>query len=1456
MADAEAPPGAPNSARLTFNVFSLQTGVYVFHFNATDPDGDRLTYGVIGQDSYYFNCNASTGIVTLAISVDYEFSPQLTQSDFHIYHLPIKSTVKISKNSLKSDKIKCFLKEETCSGPITEAMNVISVTEFVCTEKTTLGTTIFKVTAKDYDDDGEAPVTFEITEIIPDIPGPYLFYIERQSDKSPTIGNIVLNDSLDYNKLSTLYQIDILAKDRGGIFNGAYIQQNSSVFVSVKIVDEPDLDPEFIGAPYVMSIYENATIGNLVGRVSAIDPDRGINDKILYSISSSTVSGLFDIDELNGEIRVIGDLDREELLDNDEQVILTVLAREENLNIHFQIATATTSFTIRVLDVNDNKPQFYNCEVTDCNFKTNSEENFYGEIEEHSSVRVPVANLTITVNDPDKDQNGAFNLYLRGKDADYFTVSPTRVINTGLVQVLVKDPKNIDYEKVHKMFVEIVANDTGNSLDCCSVAFVTIQLININDHIPEFNSSLYELQIEEHCPNGTSLGKIQATDLDAGDYGIITYGLLPPSILTSFNVNSSTGEIIVVNGDLLDRERLSQYYATLQARDGGNATGTTLLEITLIDINDWPPEAIGTYNIFVNENTEEVYIEIKAIDNDEPGNNNSIIRFQLLPGYLSENFTINSITGVITTLTPLDREEIDITLNGRIVLTVELYDLGVPSLSSEVNVTINVEDLNDNAPIFTQSEYIFSVNESTEGVCVGNVKATDADQTELNNRISFRISQGGSGNFIIRGQQEDGISGQYLGQLCLDPEVKLDYEQQKIYILSVEAQDYGFQGVTHTADATVIVNVLDLNDEPPYINPSTLVNLYVVENRTGDPEQIALLNATDPDTDHLLEFQSLSVSCYKNSKDVGNICYDWLWLAPDGRLFVNYTEDVDYELCDQIDMLLRVEDKLTLLGDRYSNNVTQRVIILDANDNAPKFLDITQAFVVIPETSVIGTEVASVKAEDKDSGPNAELIFSIDKVEFIFSSGGVQQLANLFTVTAINENNIYTGSIKVAINLDRTLQGQYNVTVRVTDKGDTPLNAIRFITIFTIDESYRAILRFSKSVDEVTENAVSIMGLLSKATGASVFVSGIEPDEGTNRMYSRASERSILSVYCLYANGTAITPDQLSRIIQSDEEVLRNLLALGLTLIGNAQAPLQTEDKILYGIVAGLGAVVILLTIIMTISLVCMRKSHKRKLRAVKASKLAKSLPGEAVQGVEVIPGTNKFNSDGANPMLNIDMGTFLDLGFEETSSVTDSISVHSDYNNVFVGVKGDTSMDQDIQECNFLMRELWVEYYTIKNGIEKLDKIVQLFSGTIPDHEHVINVAHPCSGMVPEGLTGEDVLLLKKTQKKLQAALQAERESRALRSCDCTAQLQKGANLLSSRFETNSVAPRLSEKESAGVILVVILPLNAALLLFHPDFAPFSFKNGKDGEEPLAAALNERKTQSYDNTALDTTDL
>lgn len=82
---------------------------------------------------------------------------------------------------------------------------------------------------------------------------------------------------------------------------------------------------------------------------------------------------------------------------------------------------------------------------------------------------------------------------------------------------------------------------------------------------------------------------------------------------------------------------------------------------------------------------------VQAHDDDQPGTNNSRLYFSLLPSPYSHNFSVDPDTGLLRNLGPLDREAIDPALGGRIVLTVRVADCGVPVLSTEVNVTINVE---------------------------------------------------------------------------------------------------------------------------------------------------------------------------------------------------------------------------------------------------------------------------------------------------------------------------------------------------------------------------------------------------------------------------------------------------------------------------------------------------------------------------------------------------------------------------------------------------------------------------------------------------------------------------------------------------------------------------------------------------------------------------------------------
>lgn len=261
-----------------------------------------------------------------------------------------------------------------------------------------------------------------------------------------------------------------------------------------------------------------------------------------------------------------------------------------------------------------------------------------------------------------------------------------------------------------------------------------------------------------------------------------------------------------------------------------------------------------------------------------------------------------------------------------------------------------LQDLNDNIPVFLNQSYEFSVFESSPGIScmarlvgpavalsqcplltqclsptagsfVGDVNATDADRTEINSRISFQFERGsGSSNFLIRSSRLG--PGNYSGQLSVDPDVYLDYDtlQLKFFTLTVLAENTAADNPGDKASVSVIVHILDINDEPPTILPSSLQDASVAENGTQQG-LIHTLNAFDPDTNHSLVFEELAVTCFKGDSSAGDVCWDWFVLTPNGSVLVN-SSDIDYEVCDSVLLTLRVEDLFTEKGSHYSQNGT------------------------------------------------------------------------------------------------------------------------------------------------------------------------------------------------------------------------------------------------------------------------------------------------------------------------------------------------------------------------------------------------------------------------------------------------------------------------------------------------------------------------------------------------------
>uniref|UniRef100_A0A8C8ZUJ7 Cadherin related family member 2 n=1 Tax=Prolemur simus TaxID=1328070 RepID=A0A8C8ZUJ7_PROSS len=1131
----------------------LPVGAEAFWLVAEDQDNDPLTYGISGVNASFFTVTTNTGQVRLVRPLDFEtlnsFSINISVSDGHNSVRRVMYVIVEDRN----DNAPVF-QNTAFSTSIDETLPV--------------GSVVFSVLAVDADTGSAGAVVYSIEKVIPSTgDSEHLFRILAN-------GSIVLNGSLSYNNKSAFYQLQLKACDSGGMYEGSIITQCSSpVFLSISVVDQADLDPQFVREFYSATVSEDAAKGTSVLKVEAVDGDKGINDRVIYSITNSTRPGWFDIG-VDGVIRVSAPLDREQLLAEDEEVQLQVTG-----------------------------------------------------------------------------SNGTFLLSLGGPDAQAFSVSPERAVGSADVQVLVRVSALVDYEQQTVMVVQVVATDLVSQN--ASFATVTIHLRDINDHRPTFPQSLYVLTVSEHSATGSVVtSSIHATDPDTGERGRITYSLLPGNGEDLFEVDPVSGTVTVKNGELLDREVQAVYYLTLQATDGGNQSTSTTLQIHLLDINDNAPVVSGSYSIFVQEEEGNVSVTIQAHDNDEPGTNNSRLLFSLLPGPYSHNFSVDPDTGFLRNLGPLDREAIDPALGGRIVLTVLVSDCGVPVRSTEVNVTITVEDINDNLPVFSQSSYHFLVQERRPGVLVGVVEAQDADGTEANNRISFSLSGSGANSFMIRGLVLG--SGWAEGQIWLPPDLTLDYEAQPFFNLTVSAENPDPQAGVATVE--VLVAVEDVNDEPPTLDSASLRGILVAENGSQHG-QVAEVVAWDVDTKAQLEIQLVSVICTKGGADVGSLCHGWFSVAANGSVYVNQSEAIDYEACDLVTLVVRACDLTTDPGfQAYSSNGSLLITIQDVNDNAPYFLPESKTFVIIPELVMPDQQVASVQARDDDSGNNGAILFSILQVDFISEDGATIPFQGFFRISTSSEADVFTGNIELVTSLDSTLQGTYQVMVQAQDRPSvgSAQEAKITLNLFTVDQSYRVRLQFSTPREEVGANTVAIKEALAQATRTTVYVVNIQ-DIGS---MARAQAHSYLDAYFVFSNGSALTLKELSVMIRNDQDALTQLLQLGLVVLGSQESQESDLPNVLISVIIALGVALLLALVIMTVALLCMRKSYHRKLRATNAAKEARKTAAGVMPSGPAIPGTNMYNTERANPMLNLPTSD-LDLEYFSTGNL-DDISLNS----------------------------------------------------------------------------------------------------------------------------------------------------------------------------------------------------
>lgn len=627
-------------------------------------------------------------------------------------------------------------------------------------------------------------------------------------------------------------------------------------------------------------------------------------------------------------------------------------------------------------------------------------------IEEEQAPGVLVA--TITATDPDSGDAGRLTYSLQarrdGRSGNMFAINPV----TGRVNTTQK----LDRETMTTHYFHVIVSDYGRPQETTTTSLV-IHVDDVNDHAPEFEiRDNYTQPVEESISIGSTLITVRARDQDTGDNSRIRYRILNPSGPNDvFSMDPEAGSIVLRTP--LDREVVSSYTIKVQAVDQGpiasRKSATTTIQIQVLDQNDNRPQFTeSSYHAVVREDTDPsgkpVIATVSAKDKDIGENGD--VRYRITSGNTDNTFSIDSITGAISLLKPLDHE---------VITTYRLYiraqDNGSPPKTNITTLLVDVQDVNDNDPKFTSSSYLESIKEDV-GVnySILPVEAYD-DDSGLNAELVYRIIDPPPGMPITVDPKTGWIKTN--GQL--------DREQARTYNFRVEARDKGKP--PRSATATVDIHVTDVNDNPPIFNPRVYYASVSEEATPG--VRVTSVTAIDKD-----ERENARLTYDITS---GNIDEAFRIYTQGGEGIISVARVLNYKQQSRYILTVRGSDP----GGKV-DTATVFINITDTNRHRPMFQN-NPYQKDVDENVPVGTVLIKVFALDNDVGENARVTYSI-------SGEGSQ-------VFSIDAN---TGEIRTRLPLNRETTAGYVLTVTATDHGKPPMSDVTDVEINVRDTNDNA----------------------------------------------------------------------------------------------------------------------------------------------------------------------------------------------------------------------------------------------------------------------------------------------------------------------------------------------------------------------------------------------------------------
>lgn len=369
------------------------------------------------------------------------------------------------------------------------------------------------------------------------------------------------------------------------------------------------------------------------------------------------------------------------------------------------------------------------------------------------------------------------------------------------------------------------------------------------------------------------------------------------------------------------------------------------------------------------------------------------VSFYLASGNLEDMFHVDQLSGELTVENPLDYEN-----KKEFTLLIEARDYGSPPFSSFEEIHINISDVNDNYPQFTQAEYRCEVSENSPPSWVCDVLAIDTD-SESYGIVKYNITQGNTDNLFII-DPENGI---------LSTIASLDREHIPEHILTVEATE--LNNPLHKDRATIIVVVLDRNDNTPRF--SQIFFAEVPEDSPVGHTVIQVISADDDiGTNAVINY---SIIDHSNDKP---------FIIDFTTGYITVKRPLDRETHDHYILKVKANDSA------WSISTDTTIVVTDVNDNRPLFSDNFYS-VGVPETKDRDVFIMQVLATDADVGQNSEIVYVIEPSN------------EQFWVNA-SSGEIYT---KQPMKLYGSSFQNYQVTVIAFDCGSVSLHSNITITV-------------------------------------------------------------------------------------------------------------------------------------------------------------------------------------------------------------------------------------------------------------------------------------------------------------------------------------------------------------------------------------------------------------------------